>query len=423
MSAKASCSFCGNLLYRHVPDSVDRSLALYFTALLLFVIANSFPFLSLELSGKQVDSLLFSSGWVMYQFGMPELGVLIFITSILFPFLVIVGMLYLLVAMRFDVFPPFAGPIYRLIKGLQPWSLTGVFFLGTLISVVKLQGLANVIFGPALLAFALLLFVVTWARTSFNPEQLWSLSDVQTPEITPSPRDNDSLLHCHTCGLLLDSETHSTEAHHCPRCETPMHHRIHNSLEKTWALLLAACILFIPANVYPVMTVMQLGQGDASTILGGVMTLIDLGMWGLAMLVFIASIVVPMTKLLILGFLCISVHKKSAWRPRDRTLLYRITEVVGAWSMVDIFLVGLLSALVSLGTLSTITPEPGAIFFAGVVVITMFAAKSFDPRLIWDHALVGEGGRSKDHLQTTESSQISDVNLNQDIANRKLQQE
>jgi len=108
-------------------------------------------------------------------------------------------------------------------------------------------------------------------------------------------------------------------------------------------------------------------------------------MWGLALIVFVASIVVPVTKLITLSFLLISVQNKSIWRPRDRTLLYRVTEVVGAWSMVDIFLVGLLSALVSLDALSTIRPGIGAIFFAGVVVITMFAAQSFDSRLIWDN--------------------------------------
>lgn len=386
VGAKASCSVCGSLLYRHVPDSVDRSLALYITALLLFIIANSFPFLSLELGGRQVDSLLVSSAWVMYQLGMGELGLLIFITSVAFPFVVIVGMVFLLTAARFGHFPPFGGPVYRLVKSVLPWSLTGVFMLGTLISVVKLQGLANVVFGPALLAFALLLFVGTAARVSFDPSHLWSLHDAEPTTLLPKPNNEDPLLHCHTCGFVAHASDRVLEnSHRCPRCTSPMHHRIHNSLEKTWALLFSASVLFIPANVYPVMTVVQFGKGAPSTIVGGVMTLIELGMWGLAMLVFIASVVVPVTKLLILAFLCISVQRNSSWRPKDRTLLYRITEVVGAWSMVDIFLVGLLSALVSLGTLSTITPGIGAIFFAGVVVLTMFAAHSFDPRLIWDN--------------------------------------
>ncbi len=380
--AKACCRYCGHLLYRHVPDSVNRSLALYITALLLLIIANAFPFLSLELGGREVENILFSGGWAMYQMGMGELGLLIFATSILFPFIVVLGMLYLLVFIRAGQYPPYAGYVYRLVNGLLPWSLVGVFMLGTLISIVKLQDLANVIFGPALFAFSVLLIIYTAARTSFDPATLWSLSHIKATQVKPEQFEQETILNCHTCGLLTPA---SGGHHHCPRCTTPLHHRKHNSVEKTWALLAAATLLLLPANIYPVMTVIRFGQGDPSTILSGVMKLIEAGMLGLALIVFVASIVVPVMKLIILAFLLFSVQAGSSWRPRDRTLLYRVTEVVGAWSMVDIFLVGLLSALVSLGSLSTISPGIGAIFFAGVVVITMFAAQSFDPRLIWDN--------------------------------------
>ena len=121
--------------------------------------------------------------------------------------------------------------------------------------------------------------------------------------------------------------------------------------------------------------------------MSGVAALIDGGMWGLAMIVFVASIVVPLAKLSLLVYLLLSVQRRSAWRPADRTRLYRVTEVVGAWSMVDIFLVAILSALVNLDALATIDPGIGASYFGAVVVLTMFAAQSFDPRLIWDHAV------------------------------------
>jgi paraquat-inducible protein A len=150
----------------------------------------------------------------------------------------------------------------------------------------------------------------------------------------------------------------------------------------------------IPANVYPILTVIQFGQGAPSTILGGISHLIEDGLWGLAMIIFIASIVVPVTKLIVLSFLLLTVQYKSNWRSRDRTFLYRVTEVIGAWSMVDIFLVGLLSSLVSLDALSTIEPGIGATYFAGVVVLTMFAAHSFDSRLIWDNAQKKHEGQS-----------------------------
>jgi len=193
-------------------------------------------------------------------------------------------------------------------------------------------------------------------------------------------------MNCHTCGLLTnEDEDHS----HCARCTTPLHHRKPNSIENTWALLFAATVLLIPANLYPILTVIRFGQGAPSTILSGVLHLMEDGMWGLAMIVFIASIIVPVTKLIVLSFLLLTIQYKSNWRPRDRTLLYRVTEVIGAWSMVDIFLVGLLSSLVSLDALSTIEPGIGASYFAAAVMLTIFAAQSFDSRLIWDNAREG----------------------------------
>jgi paraquat-inducible protein A len=382
VGAKANCLHCGNLLYRHVPDSLNRSLALYITALILFIIANTFPFLSLELGGRVVENILFSSGWAMYEMGMGELGVLIFLTSIFFPLIVIVGMIYLLIPACLGKTAPYMGAVYRLVNALLPWSLVGVFMLGVLIGIVKLQDLANVIFGPAVVALTLLLLVYTAARASFNPHEFWSISGHESPDLTSDEAKSKTILNCHTCGFLsIETDEHQ----HCVRCNTPLHHRVKNSLETTWALILTAVILLIPANLYPVMTVIRFGQGEPSTILSGVMHLIAAGMYGLALIVFVASIVVPFMKLITLAFLSFSVHKKSLWRPKDRTLLYRITEVVGAWSMVDIFLVGLLSALVSLGSLSTIRPGIGAIFFAAAVVVTMFAAQSFDSRLIWDN--------------------------------------
>lgn len=380
--AKAKCQQCGSLLYRHIPDSLNRSLALYFTALILFLIANAFPFLSLELGGRVVENILFSSGWAMYELGMGELGVLIILTSILFPFIVITGMLYLLIPARMGTAAPFMAQVYRIVNSIGPWSLVGVFMLGVLIAIVKLQDLANVITGPSLIALALLLVVYTAARASFDPHDLWSSTKHKSSGISHDDIASRKILNCHTCGFL---SLHTGELQTCDRCTSSLHHRKHNSIEATWALLASALILLIPANVYPVMTVIRFGQGEPSTILSGVLHLIESGMWGLAMIVFVASIVVPVMKLTILFFLLISVHKKSIWRPRDRTLLYRITEMVGAWSMVDIFLIGLLSSLVRLDSLSTIRPGIGAIFFAGVVVITMFAAHSFDPRLIWDN--------------------------------------
>jgi paraquat-inducible protein A len=195
------------------------------------------------------------------------------------------------------------------------------------------------------------------------------------------------LIGCHSCNLV--SRVPEAHGHHasaaCPRCGAPLHARKPDSLARTWALVIAAGICYLPANLLPIMKVTSLGNAQADTILSGVIYLLVHGMWPLALVVFIASVFVPLAKLVILVFLLVSVQRRSQWRPVDRTRLYRLTEAVGRWSMVDIYVVTILVALVRLGNLASIEAQTGAIFFGAVVVITMFAAMSFDPRLIWDN--------------------------------------
>ncbi len=194
-----------------------------------------------------------------------------------------------------------------------------------------------------------------------------------------------ALVSCHVCRRIyprIDLEA-GYEAR-CPLCSTPLHGRKSNSLARTWALVLSALILYVPANTFPIMSVVISGRGEPDTILSGIEALFATGSWGVAILIFFASITVPMLKLFGLIYLMLSVQFRWKWRPVDRTVLYRIVENVGRWSMIDMFMLSILVALVKLGAVATIEPGIGATSFAAVVVLTMFAASSFDPRLIWD---------------------------------------
>jgi len=195
----------------------------------------------------------------------------------------------------------------------------------------------------------------------------------------PSTARNACLQQCHACGLLSP-----LEAHQCPRCAGPLHLRKLDSLGRTWALLITAAALYLPANLLPVMRVTTMGRDQADTIMGGILYFLHSGSWPLALLIFSASIVVPILKLVILSFLLVSVHRRSRWNPRFRTRLYQFTELIGRWSMVDIFVVILMVAMVEMGSLASVEPGPGAMAFALVVASTMMASRSFDPRLIWD---------------------------------------
>lgn len=187
------------------------------------------------------------------------------------------------------------------------------------------------------------------------------------------------LASCHLCLKLADASLH-----HCPRCGEDLHLRKSGSLQRTLALLVTASLLYIPANLLPIMITDQLGNSVESTILGGVVLLIDMDSIPIAAVIFVASVMVPLGKLIALFYLCWSVSRGRPANPRQRTVMYRTTELIGKWSMVDVFVVSILVALVHLTGLLVILPGTAAIAFAGVVMVTIVAAESFDPRLIWD---------------------------------------
>ena len=187
------------------------------------------------------------------------------------------------------------------------------------------------------------------------------------------------LANCHVCSKLS-----SASLTHCPRCHSILFVRKPNSVQHTVAYLITACILYVPANILPITTTTQFGRIIESTIIGGVIYLWEKGSYPAALIIFFASIMIPIAKILALFWLCWSVSKKHAYRRKERTLLYRVTEFIGRWSMIDVFVVAILVALIQLGGILSIQAGTAAIAFAGVVIITMFAANAFDPRLIWD---------------------------------------
>jgi len=184
---------------------------------------------------------------------------------------------------------------------------------------------------------------------------------------------------CHTCGYVCPAE-----ATVCPRCEAAIHARKPNSIARTWAFLLAGLIFYIPANLLPVMYTTMFGSSSQNTIMSGVIEFFESGSWDIALLIFIASVAVPCLKFAVLGTLLVTVQRRSRWAMRERARLYRFIELIGYWSMLDVLVVALVAALVQFRELSTIEPRIGILFFGLVVVMTMFAAMSFDPRLIWD---------------------------------------
>jgi paraquat-inducible protein A len=246
--------------------------------------------------------------------------------------------------------------------------------------------MARVDLGPAIYALGALMVVMVFADATLDEQAVWEAMEPpnRRNRVRSVQAAADSAhrwrIGCDTCGMV----SRSAPGMPCPRCGSRLRVRKPRSLEYTLAITLAAVLLYLPANIYPVLTVVQLGAGTPSTILGGVRELIDYGMWPLAALVFFASVAVPVLKLIGVAILLATTHFRCRWRLRDRTVLYRIVDAIGRWSMIAIFMESILVALVQFGKLATVYPGPGAIAFAAVVILTMVAARCFDPRLMWD---------------------------------------
>jgi paraquat-inducible protein A len=267
---------------------------------------------------------------------------------------------------------------------MDSWTMVEVFMLGFLVAYTRMQAMAHVILGPAVYGMIGLMLSLVAADAVLDSEAVWERIPSRHKRAVPKKR-NAPLLGCDTCHLVSYGIQDNKTAH-CPRCGEVLHKRKPASLTRTWALSLAALVLYIPSNIYPIMTVVRLGKAQSYTIIGGMMELAHAGLVPLAILVFCASIVIPIFKLLSLGYLLISTHQGSHWQLHNRTRLYRVIDFIGRWSMVDVFMVSILVALVHFGLLADVVAESGALYFASVVLLTMVAVKCFDSRLMWDAA-------------------------------------
>lgn len=383
--AQCLCVRCGCVLHRDRPDSLNRTLALTVAGLALFVIANAFPFLSFNMQGQVTATTLVSGVLELYRQGQWPIAAAVAFTSILAPGLQLVLLLTVLLPLAARRLPVWLPALFRLVRILTPWGMMDVFLLGILVSVVKLADMATIVPGPALFAFGALIFVLAAAQAALNPDLVWSRVPLAGRAARPLA-PGEAHWGCTVCELVVPRAAALKDRRHwrCPRCTAVLRARKPESIQRTWALVVTAGILYLPANLLPIMTVTSLGRTQSDTIMSGVVFLLTHGMWPLAAIVFVASVFVPLLKLLILVFLLVSVQRRSQWRARERSRLYRITETIGRWSMVDVFVVTVLVALVRLGTLASVEAEAGALFFCAVVVLTMLAAAAFDPRLIWD---------------------------------------
>ncbi len=377
----ARCPRCAALLRAH--SAREAALALSVTGLVLIFLANFMPFMSFGMEGQVDEASLATGALTLFGEGLWPLTLLILLLTVVAPALKLGAIAYVLAGLGRTRPPRHLIPVLRWIDELSPWSMIEVYLLGLFVAYVKLAALATVKLGIAVYALGALMVVMAAIDAFIDYDDVWEEVERKGLAVLPPPAEGAPLARCGVCGLVAeDAGGHAR----CPRCRARLHRRKPESLARCWALVLTAAILYIPANVFPIMTVISFGAGSPDTILSGVKHLIEAGMWPLALLVFFASITVPVLKIVGLALLLLTTQAGSRWHLKDRTRLYRVIESVGRWSMIDIFMLSILVALVRLGALATVVPGIGAISFAAVVVTTMFAAMAFDPRLMWDSA-------------------------------------
>ncbi|WP_072824297.1 paraquat-inducible protein A [Modicisalibacter ilicicola] len=381
----ARCPRCGHVLAQRHHHPAERSLALAIATLIALAIAASFEFVSFEISGVSNRIELLDTATSLIGFDELLVAICEILTIAVLPALYLLGVVWLNFGLLQRAPLPASRGIARALSHMHPWMMADVFVIGALVSLIKVASLAEVSLGIAFWAFCAFALLLLLTTQSLDTDWMWfSLAgEPLAPEgsRTGAPAAQQGLSGCPTCGLVNRIDARGRG--HCRRCGEPLHDRLPHSLQRTWALLFAAALLYIPANLYPIMTTTYLGDSDPSTIIGGVIELWEAGSIPVAMVIFIASILVPVGKLVALSWLCIIARRGTGHHPDTRTRLYRLTEFIGRWSMVDIFVVSILVALIRAEALMSITPGPAALAFASVVILTMLAAITFDPRLLW----------------------------------------
>ena len=374
------CVHCGKVLHKSYKGWEAKVASFTLTAIILFIVANLLPFMSLELTGQTQHNNLISGVQALIERKQFILSAVVFVTIFLFPLLEISCLSYVLGCYFTGRRTRGLGQTLHFLHLSQPWSMLEIFLLGILIASIKLGHTADVVVGPGLYAYIGLVFMLIAALLYLDRDHIWEWWEPNNYFVGV---EGEAVHACHCCEAHIGVSLLEAD-NECPRCSTNVYARWPRSEQKTLALLVAALLLYIPANTLPIMSTTNVGETIHDTILSGVVHLAEEGDLPIAIIVFCASIVVPIIKLLVMFYLLWNVSVKSQGNPRQMAFMFRLTEFIGRWSMIDVFVVTILVALVQFGLIANVEPGPAIVSFAGVVVLTMLAAETFDPKLIWD---------------------------------------
>jgi paraquat-inducible protein A len=373
-----TCLRCHSHLEHCAGTHPDAALACSLGALLLLIPAWTLPFLTTSALGATLTSHLFSSVTILWSEGQPLVAIVVCLFILVFPVLRLGSLAAVLLALRAGVRPRWLPAAFRLCNVLQTWAMLDVFLLGLMVAYFRLRTSIPVTIDAGAIFFMTAIVLGASARASLDKVGVWHMIGQER-----RCADSRAVVACSSCGLLV---SRSCEELSCPRCGAIVHARKPDTYSRSIALLVAALLLYFPANLYPIATI-PIGLTPTSyTVLGGVMDLLDSHLYGLALLVFTASFTIPLLKMAGLAWCIASALKGHSNHLVAKTRIYRIVEEVGRWSMVDPLTIACFVPVLQFNGLIDGRAQPAATPFTAVVILTTLAVKAFDPRLMWDAA-------------------------------------
>lgn len=378
---EAHCGRCGHELDARQRESALRPILYALSALFMLLLTNLFPFVGMDAAGSHRDMTFLDTSAVLLDEDYPWLAVLVWLFIQAIPALCMIAIIYLKLGMFYHL--PALVQVARLLYALKPWSMVDIFLMGLLVSFVKLLTHFELSLGMSFWAFCGFCLLHLRTFQVVDRHELWS-------RIAPAPQPvagviagqsglSQQLKVCQCCTALVPLH----EAR-CSRCGSKVRARMPASVQKTIALLVTATILYIPANLLTMMETVSLGDSIESTIVSGILLMWADGAYPVAIVVLLASVVVPIVKIVVMFWLCYLTTLPLSERSKHGIWIYPVVDWIGRWSMVDVLVVAILAALVRFDSLVGVYPGPATFVFAAVVIFTMLAAMSFDPRLLWD---------------------------------------
>ena len=389
----ARCPRCGCLLASSSDSHVTTILLLCLTGILLYFPTILSPILSMDFLWMKESGTIVESVVGLFKADYPLVSLAVLLMVVVFPALLLISLGVVSLAIKLRRVSRGTARLFRLALALDEWTMVDVFLVGILVMIFKMSDSAEMEFGGGFLSCLALALTLISLSTLCDHRLFWRRigqrgTDDSSDWMSPaSAMPTSPAITAAEAGLALCPACRQLQkpAAACKRCGGPLRQR-HDGLASCWAFLITAALLLIPANLLPIMEVESLGQISSSTIIGGILYFFEEGNYLIGMIIFVASVLVPIVKIIALATLLITAQGWHLAMLREKTTLYRFISLIGRWSMLDIFVIALLNAMVQFGMLSSVRVAPAATWFCLVVAMTMLATNFFDPRLMWDAA-------------------------------------